>query len=70
MMFSLTKHALKQYLDPAREAFLGLEEKDRDLGVLDDKGQQLFYKLANLDDRIKNADQVSQARPRFESMCQ
>jgi ATP-binding cassette subfamily D (ALD) long-chain fatty acid import protein len=51
----LTKHALKQYLDPAREAFLGMDEKG--LGM-DDKGQQLFYKLANLDDRIKNADQV------------
>lgn len=25
---------------------------------MDDKGEQLFYKLANLDDRIKNADQV------------
>jgi len=26
---------------------------------MDNKGEQLFYKLANLDDRIKNADQVS-----------
>jgi ATP-binding cassette subfamily D (ALD) long-chain fatty acid import protein len=24
----------------------------------DSKGEQLFYKVANLDDRIKNADQV------------
>jgi hypothetical protein len=30
---------------------------EKGLGM-DDKGQQLFYKLANLDDRIKNADQV------------
>lgn len=55
----LTKHALTQYLDPAREAFLDLDgnEKSREESM-DDKGQQLFYKLANLDDRIKNADQV------------
>ena len=26
---------------------------------MDNRGEQLFYKLANLDDRIKNADQVS-----------
>jgi hypothetical protein len=28
----------------------------------DSKGEQLFYKVANLDDRIKNADQVGQIR--------
>jgi len=44
---SLTKHALNMYLDaPASGA-------DSDAA----KGEQLFYKLANLDDRIKNADQ-------------
>lgn len=53
----LTKHALTQYLDPAREAFLDIDEKGGK-DVMDDKSQQLFYKLANLDDRIKNADQV------------
>jgi hypothetical protein len=26
----------------------------------EEKAEQLFYKLANLDDRIKNADQVRQ----------
>ena len=30
---------------------------EKGLGV-DAKGEQLFYKLANLDDRVKNADQV------------
>ena len=40
----LTKHALETYLSP-----MGDKE--------DGKGEQLFYKLANLDDRIKNADQ-------------
>jgi hypothetical protein len=53
---SLTKHALTEYLDPAKKAFLDVEEKSVDM---DNKGEQLFYKLANLDDRIKNADQVS-----------
>jgi len=53
---SLTKHALTEYLDPAKKAFLDVEEKSLDM---DNKGEQLFYKLANLDDRIKNADQVS-----------
>jgi hypothetical protein len=43
-------------LDPAKKAFLDVEEKSLDM---DNKGEQLFYKLANLDDRIKNADQVS-----------
>lgn len=59
-MDRLTKHALTQYLDPARQAFLDIDidEKSRDSEVMDDKSQQLFYKLANLDDRIKNADQV------------
>jgi hypothetical protein len=42
-------------LDPAKKAFLDVEEKSLDM---DNKGEQLFYKLANLDDRIKNADQV------------
>jgi ATP-binding cassette subfamily D (ALD) long-chain fatty acid import protein len=54
----LTKHALKEYLDPAREAFLGVDHMDKGVGM-DNQGDQLFYKLANLDDRIKNADQVS-----------
>lgn len=31
----------------------------------DSKGEQLFYKIANLDDRIKNADQVSRSRWRI-----
>ncbi|WVO13006.1 hypothetical protein L204_100615 [Cryptococcus depauperatus] len=42
----LTQHALKNYLDPP--------------GICSEEnisGEQLFYKLANLDDRIKNADQ-------------
>jgi len=43
-------------LDPAKKAFLDVQEKSLDM---DNKGEQLFYKLANLDDRIKNADQVS-----------
>jgi ATP-binding cassette subfamily D (ALD) long-chain fatty acid import protein len=43
-------------LDPAKKAFLDVDEKSTDM---DNKGEQLFYKLANLDDRIKNADQVS-----------
>lgn len=43
----LTKHALGTYLDPVDGN-----------GEVDVKGEQLFYKLANLDDRIKNADQV------------
>lgn len=42
----LTQHALGMYLDPPP----GQKEGDA-------KGEQLFYKLANLDDRIKNADQ-------------
>lgn len=42
----LTKHALTMYLDPPEVESSG-----------DNNGQQLFYKLANLDDRIKNADQ-------------
>ena len=41
----LTKYALNTYLDPPRT------------GSDDVEGEQLFYKLANLDDRIKNADQ-------------
>ncbi|EIW72866.1 hypothetical protein TREMEDRAFT_67105 [Tremella mesenterica DSM 1558] len=40
----LTKHALQTYLDP----FPNTEGAE---------GEQLFYKLANLDDRVKNADQ-------------
>jgi len=47
---------LTEYLDPARKTFLDVEEKSNDM---DNRGEQLFYKLANLDDRIKNADQVS-----------
>lgn len=42
----LTKYALTMYLDPP-----GVESGG------DKDGEQLFYKLANLDDRIKNADQ-------------
>ena len=42
----LTQHALGTYLDPPPSQKEG-----------DAKGEQLFYKLANLDDRIKNADQ-------------
>ncbi|WVQ85299.1 hypothetical protein IAT38_007464 [Cryptococcus sp. DSM 104549] len=42
----LTKHALGTYLDPP-----GVNAEG------DVSGEQLFYKLANLDDRIKNADQ-------------
>ncbi|XAO23293.1 hypothetical protein I312_102071 [Cryptococcus bacillisporus CA1280] len=42
----LTKHASTMYLDPPEVESSG-----------DNDGQQLFYKLANLDDRIKNADQ-------------
>jgi ATP-binding cassette subfamily D (ALD) long-chain fatty acid import protein len=47
---------LTEYLDPAKQAFLDVDEKTLNM---DNKGEQLFYKLANLDDRIKNADQVS-----------
>ena len=47
---------MTEYLDPARKTFLDVEEKSNDM---DNRGEQLFYKLANLDDRIKNADQVS-----------
>ncbi|OCF31910.1 ATP-binding cassette, subfamily D (ALD), peroxisomal long-chain fatty acid import protein [Kwoniella heveanensis BCC8398] len=47
----LTKHALNTYLDPPNEATQG-ENLSSDVS-----GEQLFYKLANLDDRIKNADQ-------------
>lgn len=36
---------------------VALEKGFIEMGV--NKGEQLFYKLANLDDRIKNADQVS-----------
>lgn len=70
----LTKHALGTYLDPpasaptahtaevpgergdihAQATEMALREE-----MSDGKGEQLFYKLANLDDRIKNADQVS-----------
>lgn len=53
----LTKHALGTYLDPPDRALL---EKGGVGRTGDDgKGEQLFYKLANLDDRIKNADQAS-----------
>ncbi|RSH92711.1 hypothetical protein EHS25_008157 [Saitozyma podzolica] len=45
----LTKHALGMYLDPPPP---GSEDSTGD-----SKGEQLFYKVANLDDRIKNADQ-------------
>jgi len=47
---------LTEYLDPAKQAFLDVDEKTLNM---DNKGEQLFYKLANLDDRIKNADQAS-----------
>lgn len=54
--------ASSQYLDATRLkscnrlCFLSLEI----LGEGEDnEGEQLFYKLANLDDRVKNADQVS-----------
>ena len=50
----LTKHALGMYLDPPETG--GPLEKGQGE---DNKGEQLFYKLANLDDRVKNADQVS-----------
>ncbi|WVQ70989.1 hypothetical protein IAR50_000514 [Cryptococcus sp. DSM 104548] len=43
----LTNHALNTYLDPPETQVEG-----------DVSGEQLFYKLANLDDRIKNADQL------------
>jgi ATP-binding cassette subfamily D (ALD) long-chain fatty acid import protein len=46
----LTQHALGSYLDPPPRGTKDLAEEA--------KGEQLFYKLANLDDRIKNADQV------------
>ncbi|KAK4686941.1 hypothetical protein P7C73_g3189, partial [Tremellales sp. Uapishka_1] len=45
----LTKHALEMYLDP-------VASNSGEKGV-EAEGEQLFYKLANLDDRIKNADQ-------------
>ncbi len=49
----MTKHALDVYLDPPRHRFVERGEGE------DNEGEQLFYKLANLDDRVKNADQVS-----------
>jgi ATP-binding cassette subfamily D (ALD) long-chain fatty acid import protein len=59
----LTKHALGTYLDPPASGMHQLELGEKD-GVGrtgdDGKGEQLFYKLANLDDRIKNADQVGE----------
>jgi hypothetical protein len=70
----LTQHALQQYLDPPKtdykgkgRAIEGGAESDPHAVALrnalenetgDNRGEQLFYKLANLDDRIKNADQV------------
>lgn len=69
----LTNHALQTYLDPPRITVKDRAEKGsgaephavalekalqaNEMG--DNKGEQLFYKLANLDDRIKNADQAS-----------
>lgn len=57
----LTKHALGTYLDPPTSGMGHLDIAEK-FGVGrtgdDGKGEQLFYKLANLDDRIKNADQV------------
>jgi hypothetical protein len=50
-------------LDPAKKAFLDADEKTTDMDI---KGEQLFYKLANLDDRIKNADQVRMKTRRME----
>ncbi|OCF75242.1 ATP-binding cassette, subfamily D (ALD), peroxisomal long-chain fatty acid import protein [Kwoniella mangroviensis CBS 8886] len=63
----LTKHALQIYLDPimppttindtTHEKSSGsssLLKTDKDAQI---SGEQLFYKLSNLDDRIKNADQ-------------
>ncbi|WWD18145.1 hypothetical protein CI109_102594 [Kwoniella shandongensis] len=54
----LTKHALSTYLDPpgvqSPNVNSSIVEKGSDPDV---SGEQLFYKLANLDDRIKNADQ-------------
>ncbi|WVR05650.1 hypothetical protein IAU60_002672 [Kwoniella sp. DSM 27419] len=47
----LTKHALNTYLDPPGLTKQGSKQ------TADASGEQLFYKLANLDDRIKNADQ-------------
>jgi ATP-binding cassette subfamily D (ALD) long-chain fatty acid import protein len=56
----LTRHALGTYLDPPAHGSGGrLSEKDLGGTGDDGKGEQLFYKLANLDDRIKNTDQVS-----------
>lgn len=62
----LTRHALGTYLDPpdgrsTKRAVEGMERELMGSTGDDGKGEQLFYKLANLDDRIKNADQVSQA---------
>lgn len=56
----LTRHALSTYLDPPAES-QRIEGAKEGVGRAGDdgKGEQLFYKLANLDDRIKNADQVS-----------
>ncbi|ORY24671.1 ABC transporter transmembrane region 2-domain-containing protein [Naematelia encephala] len=48
----LTKHALGTYLDPP-EGITGEKGSEAENAT----GEQLFYKLANLDDRIKNADQ-------------
>ncbi|WWC68388.1 uncharacterized protein I206_102313 [Kwoniella pini CBS 10737] len=60
----LTQHALKTYLDPilpSQQPFLNSDEKSDSLIKSNENaqilGEQLFYKLANLDDRIKNADQ-------------
>lgn len=66
----LTKYALDMYLDSSvsssrgRKDDRGREKVEEKVGIAGDggKGEQLFYQLTNLDDRIKNADQVSLAR--------
>ncbi|WWC88124.1 uncharacterized protein L201_003028 [Kwoniella dendrophila CBS 6074] len=65
----LTKHALQTYLDPIippsqTQAIIKLDDEKSSSSSASKQdsesqisGEQLFYKLSNLDDRIKNADQ-------------
>ena len=59
-MGRLTDHALEQYLGSASSSKARSDGgKMQAVDMLgQDQGDKLFYKLANLDDRIKNADQV------------
>ena len=62
--YRLTNYALKAYLDPPaavdpRQSKEARANQAFQVSLEASQGDKLFYKLANLDDRIKNADQVS-----------